>query len=200
MRNAASVGASLARFTQTRFSVTIEAVNYYAMQVRTRSEEKFMRLFRGLHPHVTLPMHFPKRQVTIRRKGARLPSTSAIFPGYVFVEAEAGDIAESQWLFRRTEGFGRFLRSNVDIKPLAGRDLELVLHFVRKVGPVAGVSRVRFDENSRIAVMDGPLKGLEGRIFKVDKRKKRAKVKLDLYDDSFAIDLAFEVMEALGRA
>jgi len=43
-------------------------------------------------------------------------------------------------------------------------------------------------------IVDGPLMGLEGRIIKVDKRKKRAKVKLNLYDDSFAIDLAFEVM------
>ncbi|MDR2619211.1 MAG: antitermination protein NusG, partial [Treponema sp.] len=32
-------------------------------------------------------------------------------------------------------------------------------------------------------------------IIKVDKRKGRAKIKLDLYDDSFTIDLAFEVLE-----
>ncbi|MCL2557796.1 MAG: antitermination protein NusG, partial [Treponema sp.] len=42
-----------------------------------------------------------------------------------------------------------------------------------------------------------PLKGLEGRIIKVDKRKKRAKIRLDLYDESFAIDLAFEIIDAL---
>jgi len=124
------------------------------------------------------------------------PSTAAVFPGYIFVEAEDEDILNHNRLFRRTEGFYRFLRSNRDIKPLAGKDLELVLHFVKKAGPVAGISKVRFDENSRIVVMEGPLSGLEGRIIKVDKRKKRAKVRLNLYDDAFAIDLAFEVMEA----
>jgi transcriptional antiterminator NusG len=72
--------------------------------------------------------------------------------------------------------------------------LELVLHFIKNVGPLAGKSRVSFDENSRIAVISGPLSGLEGRIVKVDKRKGRAKIKLDLYGDSFCIDLAFEVM------
>jgi transcriptional antiterminator NusG len=36
--------------------------------------------------------------------------------------------------------------------------------------------------------------GLEGRIIKVDKRKRRAKIMLDLYNDSFSIDLAFEVI------
>jgi transcriptional antiterminator NusG len=43
-------------------------------------------------------------------------------------------------------------------------------------------------------VISGPLSGLEGRIIKADKRKGRAKVKLDLYGDSFCIDLAFEVL------
>jgi transcriptional antiterminator NusG len=117
----------------------------------------------------------------------------------LFVEAESEDILAYQWAFRRTAGFHRFLRSNQDISPLSDRDLELVLHFIKKSGPVAGISRVCFDENSRIVVMEGPLLGLEGKIIKVDKRKKRAKVKLDLYDDSFTIDLAFEVMGALNR-
>ena len=157
-----------------------------------------MRLFAALNPSIQplFSLHFPRRNISIRKKGVVTPSTTAIFPGYLFVEAEAEDIHAHSWLFRRTEGFYRFLRSNRDIAPLDGRNLEVVLHFVRKVGPVAGVSRVRFDENSRIVVADGPLKGLEGRIIKVDKRKGRAKVKLDLYDDAFAIDLAFEVLEA----
>jgi transcriptional antiterminator NusG len=44
-------------------------------------------------------------------------------------------------------------------------------------------------------VLYGPLAGLEGRIVRVDRRKKRAKISLDLYDDSFFVDLAFEVIE-----
>jgi transcriptional antiterminator NusG len=68
------------------------------------------------------------------------------------------------------------------------------MHFIREVGPVAGKSKVYFDDNSRIVVISGPLSGLEGRIVKADKRKGRAKIKLDLYGDSFFIDLAFEVL------
>ena len=74
-----------------------------------------------------------------------------------------------------------------------------MLHFIKRAGPIAGISRVFFDENSRIVVMDGPMAGLEGRIIKVDKRKKRAKVKLNLYEDSFTVDLGYEVMESLDR-
>ena len=66
-------------------------------------------------------------------------------------------------------------------------------HFVR-FGEVIGKSTVTFDENSRIQVKDGPLAGLEGRIVKVDRRKQRAKVRLDLYKDSFLVDFGFELL------
>ena len=171
-------------------------MNYYAIQVKTRGEEKFIRLFNALNPQPGLSLHFPRRQVNIRRRGVLRPSTAAVFPGYVFIEAEKDDVLARHWEFRHTDGFYRFLESNQNIRPLADRNLELVLHFVKKAGPVAGVSRVYFNENARIVVVEGPLMGLEGMIIKVDKRKKRAKIKLDLYDDSFAIDLAFEVIAA----
>jgi len=173
-------------------------MNYYAIQVKSRTEEKFLRLFKALHPEITLPVHFPKRRLDIRKAGKIIPSSPAVFPGYIFIEAESNDeICSCQWEFRRTKGFFRFLKSNQEITPLSGRDLELVLHFIKMSGSVAGCSRVYFNEDSRIVVIDGPLSGLEGRIIKVDKRKGRAKVKLDLYNDSFAIDLAFEVIGVL---
>ena len=154
-----------------------------------------MRLFKAQNPGFTPPLYFPQRALDIRRGGRITPTRLAVFPGYVFLELpEEEDIYNYHWAFRRTQGFFRFLRSNQNIAPLKNRDLELVLHFIKTVGPLAGISRVIFDENSRIAVLSGPLSGLEGRIIKADKRKGRAKVKLDLYGDSFIIDLAFEVL------
>jgi transcriptional antiterminator NusG len=171
-------------------------MKYYAVQVKTRSEEKYIRLYKAVHPQTPVNIYFPKRQMDIRRKGALVRGTPAIFPGYIFLEIDnEDDILKYHWDFRRIDGFFRFLKSNQNIAPLENRDLELVLHFIKRVGPVAGKSRVYFNENSRIVVIDGPLMGLEGRIIKVDKRKGRAKIKLDLYDDSFSIDLAFEAID-----
>jgi len=170
-------------------------MNYYAVQVRTRGEEKFMKLFKAMHPDIKIPIHFPRRRLDIRRKQKIYNVCSAIFPGYLFLELENDDnIYNYHNEFRRTEGFYRFLPSSQDICPLSDRDLELVLHFVRNVGPIAGKSIVTFDENSRIVVIEGPLSGLEGKIVKVDKRKGRAKINLDLYGDVFSIDLAFEAI------
>jgi transcriptional antiterminator NusG len=171
-------------------------MKYYAVQVKTRAEEKYISLYRALHPGRPLEIYFPKRRLDLRRKGVVKPETPPIFPGYVFVEIDnEDDILNYHWEFRRTDGFFRFLRSNQNICPLQDKDLEIALHFIKSAGPIAGKSRVYFDKNARIVVADGPLLGLEGKIIKVDKRKGRAKIKLDLYDDSFSIDLAFEVIE-----
>ena len=63
-----------------------------------------------------------------------------------------------------------------------------------KFGEIAEPSRVHFDENDRIVVDSGPLQGLEGKIVKVDRRKGRAKIQLDLYTENFLLDLGFEVI------
>jgi transcriptional antiterminator NusG len=171
-------------------------MRYYAVQVKTRAEEKYIKLFRSLYPEIPVEIYFPKRTLDIRRQGTIVQTTKSIFPGYIFIELDEGEnIIDYQWHFRKTDGFFRFLESNQNILALEDRDLNLVLHFIKRVGPVAGKSRVYFDKNSRIVVVDGPLKGLEGNIIKVDKRKGRAKIKLDLYHEFFAIDLAFEYME-----
>jgi transcriptional antiterminator NusG len=175
-------------------------MNYYAVQVRTRSENKYLKLFQNCYPDINLPLYFPQRELNIREKGKNKKSLYAIFPGYIFIEAESKeDILSNRWRFRNIEGFYRFLKSNQEITPLAGYSLDIVLHFIKKVGQVAGSSKVYFDEKSRIVVAEGPLKGLEGIITKVDKRKGRAKISLDLYNDSFSIDLAFEVIEPVMR-
>jgi len=172
-------------------------VAYYALQVKTRGEEKYIRLFRALYPDCPIAIYFPRRKLSIRRKSAMVSSIQAVFPGYIFLEVETESLIEQyQWEFRKTAGFYRFLKSNQNITPLLDKDLETVLHFIKKTGPqvLADISKVYFDNNSRIVVTEGPLAGLEGKIVKVDKRKGRAKIKLDLYDDSFTIDLGFEVI------
>ncbi|GHV92582.1 transcription termination/antitermination protein NusG [Spirochaetia bacterium] len=180
-------------FTIGRIYDIFNEMNYYAVQVKTRSEDKYIKLLRAMHPEITFPIYCPRRKLDIRRMGKIIPSAAAVFPGYIFLELnDEEDIHLYQWAIRRTDGFFRFLKSNQNITPMADRDLEIALHFIKNVGPLAGKSRVYFDANSRIVVLEGPLMGLEGSIIKVDKRKGRAKIKLDLYNDSFSIDLAFE--------
>lgn len=168
-------------------------MEYYAIQVKTGSEEKYINLFKIKHPENNIFLHFLQRRMPIRRGGKINHELAPIFPGYIFIETSGTLPIPVYWDLRRTEGFFRFLKSNQDVQPLTGHDLELVSHFI-KSGSIAEKSLVYFDEHDRIVVQEGPLKGLEGSIIKVDKRKGRAKIRLDLDNAPFTIDLAFEVI------
>ncbi len=168
-------------------------MNYFVIQVKTRGEGKFLTIARKKGIGEGVKLVWPRRLLSIRRKGRMHKSLAPIYPGYIFIEAEHLP-NEDYWKLKRTPGFYRFLESNHNIKPLEGEDKRLLLHFL-SFGEIVEKSLVTFDENSRIKVIDGPLSGLAGKIVKVDKRKKRAKVKLDLYDNSFLVDLSYEILE-----
>lgn len=175
-------------------------MNYYALQVKTRSEDLFItKVTKSLDQEVsnTIRFFFPKKKMPIRKEGKIKWEICPIFPGYIFLETEDLDTSISKhpiyWATRTTPGFYRFLPISQEPKPLEGRDLATLQHFL-SFGALAEQSKVMFDENDRIKVIVGPLKGLEGRIIKVDKRKKRARIQLDMYEKSFHIDLAFEII------
>ena len=178
-------------------------MSYYAVQVLTGGEERFLELarqaLRSLDPDQTTEavLIWPRRRLSIWKKGAKRESLAPIFPGYVFLETD--DLsAELHSCLRRITGFCRFLRDNHNVEPLSGDDCRLLQHFL-SFGEVVEKSRVFYDENRRIRVIGGALKGLEGQIVKVDRRKKRAKVALALYNGSFMIDFGFEVLEPVER-
>jgi transcriptional antiterminator NusG len=168
-------------------------MNYYVIQVQTRGEGKYIQLAEERMPREEFRLLWPRRKLSIRKRGVKKDTLAPIFPGYVFLEIEE-ILPHVYWGLRKTPGFFRFLKSNDDIRPLSGTDRELLEHFLR-FGPVADKSQVYFDEEKRIRVIDGPLKGLEGMIVKVDKRKGRAKVRLQMYENSFLIDFGFEALE-----
>jgi transcription termination/antitermination protein NusG len=174
-------------------------MKYYVLQVITGEEDKYRDLAK-LSFSLDLPefnlknsLLWPRRKLTIRKKGIQKESLTPIFPGYLFFEAEelTPDI---HWVLRRTPGFVRFLKSNQNIEPIGGADKELLLHFLH-FGEIVEKSKVQFDENKNIRIIKGPLKGLEGKIIKVDRRKQRAKISLSLYKESFTIDFGFEILE-----
>ena len=91
-------------------------------------------------------------------------------------------------------GVTRFLKSNQDIRPVPKSEAG-ALTALMSFGEIVRESVAVFDENNRIKILEGPMMGFEGQIIKVDRRKGRAKVKLDLYTESYLVEFGFELLE-----
>jgi transcriptional antiterminator NusG len=170
-------------------------MTFYVLQIRSHKIQQYLDIAKRQAGEEPLELFWPRRILRIRRKGIWQDTLSPIFPGYLFLETEQ-ITPEIYNNCKRIPGFIRFLKDNHHITPLSGRDKEIVFHFIN-LGDVVGSSKAFFDENQKVRIISGPLAGLEGCIVKVNRRKKRIKIKLKLYEDSFYVDFSFESIEKL---
>lgn len=142
-------------------------------------------------------LYLLERELEITRAGKTQKEKRPLYPGYVFWGTENLQ-DDDPWRWRQIPGFLRLLETDGKPATLKTKDLDLLRHFL-SFGDTLGISRVSFDATDRIVVAQGPLMGLEGRIIKVDKRKRRAKVRLEIYDSPIDIDFGFEILNPLEK-
>jgi transcription termination/antitermination protein NusG len=165
----------------------------YVIRVITGKEKKYISCIKRESSQIDGRLIWPRRCLTVRKAGVKAEKISTLYPGYVFWET-AHLTDQSIMALKKASGFIKFLKSNFEIVPI--REEERCLLYDLIAGDeIIHQSRVVFDEKNRIIVIDGPMKGMEGAIVKVDRRKGRAKVLLALHGKSFLVDLGFEVMD-----
>ena len=168
-------------------------MQYFIIQVASGREQTFIDNVRKFAPQLAEKHNFIylTRELTIRRQGKTLHELQPMFPSYIIVQTTNEVDSFTLAALKKVPDFYHFLNSNTDIVALGDHDLQIIQHFLG-LGPKIGQSLVRFDDNDHIVVIEGPLKGLEGSIIKVDKRKQRAKIRVDFGGTAHTMDLSFE--------
>ena len=174
-------------------------MNYYIIQVATGREQSFIDGVQKKAPELAQAHNFIylTRELYIRRQGNTLREEQPVFPSYIIMQTTGTVDGQTVQALKALPDFYHFLKSNTQITPLAGTDLAIIEHFLG-LGPRIGPSLVRFDQDDRIVVIEGPLKGIEGSIIKVDRRKQRAKIRVDFAGSAHTMDLGFEDIERKG--
>jgi len=169
-------------------------MHYFAIQVATRKEQEWLERIQGQLKDVRF--HKIMKKMFIRRRGKTKLEETPLFPGYIFFEYHDDELpTDIIHTIRHSQFFVRFLPNNESPHPLNTRDSEIIRHFIH-FGSLIPPSLVKFEEDQKIRVIEGPLQGIEGFIVRVNRRKHRAKVRLTIAESVMVLDLAFEVMEA----
>jgi transcription termination/antitermination protein NusG len=172
--------------------ISISYSTIYLIQVATGKEETYIchvKNLTGSKPGFQLIV--PKRQLTIRKLGREKQVVKPIFPGYIFLISDCIE-PEARALLRSIPGFMRYMRDeNGDLIPLSNNDRQLLIQLT-STGETTKKSIVSFDKNNKVVPLSGFLKDCEGKIIKVDRRKRRVKVKFLLNDKTFLIDFEYE--------
>ncbi len=167
----------------------------FAVQVRTGAETAFVERLKRLSFENVSRVIFLQRRMNIRRGGKNLLELNPVFPGYVFIETLETGVTNGDFMeIKKQKDFIHFLPSNENLQKLSENDSSVVNSFLR-FGTIAEPSSAYFDENDRIVITDGPMKGLEGLIKSVDKRKKRVRIVTDFMGVNVKVDLSYNLVE-----
>ena len=129
------------------------------------------------------------------KDGVKKEKTKKMFPGYILVEMVMSD--EAWYIVRNTPGVTGFIGSSgkgAKPTPLLPQEIDKVLANM-------GMSRLDVDSDMKIGdqvnIVDGPFKGMYGRIDSIDSENNRLNVLIDLFGQETPVEVElFQVSKA----
>lgn len=159
-------------------------MNWYVLHVVTGKEEGIGLRIRGLGMGALIP----KRRMRERKNGIWRIRERTLFPGYVFIYSSMD--AAAFHAIKQVPGILRILGDTYGPQPLKQEEVNHILRLSGDGTPLE-ISKV-LAEGAGITVLSGPLRGMEGKIIKLDLRRCRAKVNIDLMGEPRVVELGVE--------
>ena len=177
---------------------------YYVIYVNARNESNAKDMIsRYIPDDLYSDCFYPVRLMKKKLRGRWTIVHERLIPGYIFIESD-----DVKALYKELRTLPMFLRllgkeeseEDIDIYPLSdeevrwlkalsqGKDTKENKHLIK-------LSRVGFDENDEIIVLDGPLLGLQGKIKKINLHKRVAEVELKFMNQDVIFFLGIDIIE-----
>jgi transcriptional antiterminator NusG len=160
---------------------------WYAIFVETGYEETVQQYliynFADLYPLI------PKRFVPEKKDGKFKKVVKKLFPGYLLIRAKLDDA-----MFQKMKNIPHLIKVlgyGSKYNPIAEAEIAIILRLINNEG-IIDYSKI-FIENSLVNVNEGPLKGLEWLIVKVNKHTRRVKIKLNFLGEARMIEVGMDM-------
>lgn len=179
--------------------------NWYAIQCISGKEEAARKCLVNLFSHYKT--FFPKRELEIRKGGKVNKQIKALFPGYFFLQSgsrlmyvQAVEIVKkinevfSTSALLKVVGMtsDKELCGSSELIPIQNHEMDLFLGITND-NEVVEFSKYK-KAGDKIKIINGPLSGFEGIVLKLNARKKRVKVGVELFGQTQVIDLGAEMV------
>ena len=157
---------------------------WYAVHTRSRHEEK---VYTGL-TQKSFHAFLPRIEVWSKRKDRKKKIMVPMFPGYLFTELPSPD-NQTKLDVLKTFGVVRILGKPNSHEPISVPD-EKIDAIQRLVESKVEIQHFQYPKAGETAlIIDGPFKGIEGIVVKIDYKKELFVVSIDLLQRAVAIQL-----------
>ncbi len=121
------------------------------------------------------------------KDGVKKEKVKKMFPGYILVEMIMSD--EAWYIVRNTPGVTGFIGSSgkgAKPTPLLPQEIDRILVNM-------GMSRVNVEDDLKVgdsvSIIDGPFKGMMGRVDSIDSENNRLNIIIDLFGQETSVDV-----------
>ena len=166
---------------------------WYVLWVMTGREENIINAIHNKVPdELYSKAWIPTRVKIAKFHGEEQQSLIRLFPGYVFVDTEVPE--KIHMILKGEKNCIGFLRQEGEFSPVSEEEKKTISYFTDNKG-IAGISLGKVIDG-RTHIIDGPLKGLDDKIVRVDRHKKKAWVFLpNFLGKDREIPFALEMIE-----
>ena len=121
------------------------------------------------------------------KDGVKKEKTKKMFPGYVLVEMVMSD--EAWYIVRNTPGVTGFIGSSGK----GAKPTPLLPSEIDKILASMGMSRVNIESEiavgDKVSIVDGPFKGMIGKVDNIDLENNRLNVLIDLFGQETPVEV-----------
>lgn len=126
----------------------------------------------------------PKEKQIEIKNGKRRTVERRIFPGYVMVEMIVTD--DSWYVVRNTPNVTGFIGMGVRPTPMLPDEVDRIM---KRMGVQESKYKIELDVDDLVKIVDGPLKGFEGKVTEVDEDKGKVKVSVNMFGRETPVNL-----------
>ncbi|WP_092477640.1 antiterminator LoaP [[Clostridium] polysaccharolyticum] len=166
-------------------------MEWYVICVESNNEERVRNYIEYiLHDlDIAYSILIPKRELVERRKGVNKKVLKCLFPGYIFVNTP--QIVDFYYGVKVIPSIHKFLMSDGMFLKVEEAEIEQ-LYLLLNCEGVAVFSEGRL-VGERVIIERGPLCRCTQNVVKIDKRKKRAKIAIQLAKKVIHVQLGLDV-------
>lgn len=165
---------------------------WYVMHVATGREEILRRgMATAMPEHCVEECRILRCEIMKRYKGTWHRQEKLLVPGYLFIRTD--QVEQLQYELRRFPEMTKLLEQDGKIIPLLKEEENLFFTLYGK-GEYIGMS-YGVQVGDRVMVQEGPLKGYEYLIQRIDRHKRRAYIKIELLGTMKELELGLEIVE-----
>lgn len=168
---------------------------WYVLYVMGGREKRILEL---LSQQDGIKAFTPLKEVVHRIQGKRVIVKKPLFPSYVFVEIELNPNGFQQALLRyrsQIRGILKELRYEDDVSALSTEERAYLEGLMDEEHNV----RISKGEilDGEVIITEGPLKGYESNIIRIDRHKRRAILNVRMNDREMQVDVSLEIVKKI---